>query len=165
MVEGLADELITGKTPIPLALKMRRFAFSVIASTVLGVDGADLDELFFDFEIWTKALFSIPITLPGSPFSKALKARKRLLEKLQHVLAQPVKGRGGLDLLAGGLDEAGIPLTDEDLLEQLLLLLFAGYETTASALSCLMRELLLNPSVEIWLREEIDSLCWPQRLS
>jgi cytochrome P450 len=36
---------------------------------------------------------------------------------------------GGLDLLAGGLDEAGIPLTDEDLAEQLLLLLFAGYET------------------------------------
>ena len=58
-------------------------------------------------------------------------------------------------------DEAGIPLSNEDLGEQLLLLLFAGYETTASALSCLMRELLLNPSVEAWLRDEVDWLCWP----
>ena len=38
-------------------------------------------------------------------------------------------------LLAGGLDEAGLPLGDDDVAEQLLLLLFAGYETTASALS------------------------------
>ncbi len=161
MVEDLADELQASKSPLPLAERMRRFAFSVIASTVLGLEGADRDELFSDFEIWTRALFSIPIALPGSPFAKALKARKRLLEKLQKVLSQPVNGKGGLDLLAGGLDEAGIPLTDEDLVEQLLLLLFAGYETTASALSCLMRELLLNPQVETWLREEIDGLCWP----
>lgn len=161
MVEDLADELLAAKSPLPLAERMRRFAFSVIASTVLGLEGDDRDELFFDFEIWTRALFSIPIALPGSPFAKALKARKRLLEKLRQVLSQPVNGKGGLDLLAGGLDEAGIPLTDEDLVEQLLLLLFAGYETTASALSCLMRELLLNPPVETWLREEIEGLCWP----
>ena len=64
-------------------------------------------------------------------------------------------------MIAGGLDEAGIPLSDEDLVEQLLLLLFAGYETTASALSCLMRELLVNPSVERWLRDELDQLYWP----
>ena len=140
---------------------MRRFAFSVIAKTVLGLEGNDREKLFSDFEICTKALFSIPIAVPGSPFAKALKARKRLLKKLQEILNQPINGKGGLDLLAGGLDEAGIPFSDEDLGEQLLLLLFAGYETTASALSCLMQELLLNPKVKTWLLEEIDTLEWP----
>jgi len=53
---------------------------------------------------------------------------------------------GGLDLLAGGLDEAGLPLGDDDVAEQLLLLLFAGYETTASALSCLVLTLLQHPA-------------------
>ncbi len=161
LIDELGEELETAKTPLPLAEKMRRFAFSVIATTVLGLEGNDRDKLFSDFEIWTKALFSIPIALPGSPFAKALKARKRLLEKLQEILTQPINDKGGLDLLAGGLDEAGIPLADEDLGEQLLLLLFAGYETTASTLSCLMRELLLNPQIETWLREEIDTLDWP----
>lgn len=161
MVEELVEELKTANNPLPLAERMRRFAFSVIASTVLGLEGDDRDELFIDFEIWTRALFSIPIAVFGSPFSQALKARERLLDRLQHVLFQPVSGKGGLDLLAGGLDEAGIPLADEDLVEQLLLLLFAGYETTASALSCLMRELFLNPQVEKWLMEEVDLLCWP----
>ncbi len=161
MVDDLADELKNATRPVPLASKMRGFAFSVIASTVLGLEGTDRDEMFLDFEIWTKALFSIPIALPGSPFAKALKARKRLLERLRKVLSEPINCQGGLDLLTGSLDESGIPLTDEDLVEQLLLLLFAGYETTASALSCLMRELLINPPIEAWLREEIDYLSWP----
>ena len=161
LIDKLCKELKTAKTPLPLAEEMRRFAFSVIATTVLGLEGNDREKLFSDFEIWTKALFSIPIAVPGSPFAKALKARKRLLKKLQEILSQPINGKGGLDLLAGGLDEAGIPFSDEDLGEQLLLLLFAGYETTASALSCLMRELLLNPKVKTWLLEEIDTLEWP----
>ncbi len=161
LIDELGKELKTAKAPLPLAEKMRRFAFSVIATTVLGLEGHARDKLFSDFEIWTKALFSIPIPLPGSSFTKALKARKRLLEQLQKILKQPIHNKGGLDLLAGGLDEAGIPFADEDLGEQLLLLLFAGYETTASALSCLMRELLLNPQIETWLREEIDTLDWP----
>ncbi|WP_320667870.1 cytochrome P450 [Prochlorococcus sp. MIT 1307] len=161
MVDELANELKTAKKSLPLAEKMRRFAFSVITSTVLGLEGAEREELFSDFEIWTKALFSVPIALPGSPYAKALQARKRLLNRLQQVLSQSVNIKGGLDLLSGGLDEEGIPLTDEDLIEQLLLLLFAGYETTASALTCLMYYLLLNPPIETWLREEIDALCWP----
>ncbi len=161
LINELGEELKTATDPLPLAEKMRRFAFSVIATTVLGVDGKDRDTLFSDFEIWTKALFSVPIPLPGSPFNRALKARKRLLKKLKKILNAPINSKGGLDLLAGGLDEVDIPFSDDDLGEQLLLLLFAGYETTASALSCLMRELLLNPQIESWLREEINSLHWP----
>ena len=94
-------------------------------------------------------------------FAKALEAKKRLLGRLKQAIAQTSAERGGLDLLSGGLDEAGIPLTDDDLVEQLLLLLFAGYETTASSLSCLMRALLLNPEIEQWLLPELLDQPWP----
>lgn len=133
LVDELASELRGAGQPLPLAGRMRRFAFSVIATVVLGLEGPDRDALFTDFEIWTRALFSLPLPLPGSPFARALAARARLLARLQQVLEQAPQGRGGLDLLAGGLDEAGLPLGDADLVEQLLLLLFAGYETTASS--------------------------------
>ena len=168
LVDELAADLQNAITPIPLVARMRRFAFSVIATVVLGLQGDDRDALFADFEIWTRALFSIPIAFPGSPFSRALEARTRLLARLGGVLkrardqeevGQPLAG--GLDLLSGGLDEAGLPLTDDDLVEQLLLLLFAGYETTASSLSCLMAAVLQNPEVLPWLQSEIDSLNWP----
>ena len=168
LVQELAAELRAATTPLPLVERMRRFAFRVIATVVLGLDGDDRDALFTDFEIWTRALFSVPIALPGSPFARALQARARLLARLQQVLerarAAAAEGNplpGGLDLLSGGLDEAGLPLTDDDLVEQLLLLLFAGYETTASSLSCLMAAVLQHPEVLPWLRPELEALPWP----
>ena len=165
LVNDLAQELQEANGPIPLAARMRRFAFSVIATTVLGLEATNRDALFADFEIWTRALFSIPLALPGTPFAKALAARQRLLDRLKTVLqTNSSSEKGGLDLLSGGLDEAGLPLDDDDLVEQLLLLLFAGYETTASSLSCLFRALLLNPEVEHWLMQDLNSCDRPSRL-
>jgi cytochrome P450 len=167
-VNELAAELQAATAPLALVERMRRFAFCVIASVVLGLEGEDRDALFADFEIWTRALFSVPWALPGSPFACALQARARLLGRLKQVLAQSRReaeaGRphsGGLDLLSGGLDEAGLTLADDDLVEQLLLLLFAGYETTASSLSCLLAALLQHPDVLAWLEPEIEGLPWP----
>jgi len=168
LVDELSTELAAASTPVPLVDRLRRFAFSVIASVVLGLEGDDREALFHDFEIWTRALFSVPLALPGTPFAKALQARGRLLARLGEVLrrsreraaaGEPLAG--GLDLLRGGLDEAGLPLDDADVVEQLLLLLFAGYETTASSLSCLMTALLQHPELEPWWRPELEALPWP----
>ena len=161
LIEELITELQQSDGPQPLAAKMRRFAFAVIATTVLGLDAADRDALFADFEIWTQALFSIPLAVPGTPFARAMAARERLLDRLKRVLQNSDSSQGGLDLLSGGLDEVDMPLDDDDLVEQLLLLLFAGYETTASSLSCLFRALLLNPEVERWLLPELLASPWP----
>jgi cytochrome P450 len=168
LVNDRAAELVATPAAQPLVDRLRRFAFTVIAEVVLGLAGADRDALFADFEIWTRALFSLPLAIPGSPFARALQARQRLLarlgqvlERARHQAAAGLPLAGGLDLLSGGLDEAGLPLTDDDLVEQLLLLLFAGYETTASSLSCLMAALLQHPPELDWLLEELDSLPWP----
>jgi len=40
-------------------------------------------------------------------------------------------------------------------------LLFAGYETTASSLSCLLLTLLQHPAELAWLQQELDGLPWP----
>jgi cytochrome P450 len=88
----------------------------------------------------------------------------RLQQVLERARAAAADGQplpGGLDLLSGGLDEAGLPLADDDVVEQLLLLLFAGYETTASSLSCLMAAVLQHPEVLPWLRPELEDLPWP----
>jgi cytochrome P450 len=154
---------------LPLAPRLRRFAFEVIATVVLGLRGQNLEALFLDFEIWSRGLFAVPLAIPGTAFAQALAARARLLQRLQGLLAEArqAAARGepwaaaGLDLLAGGLDEAGLPLSEADLVEQLLLLLFAGYETTASTLNCMMLALLQQPQLLAWLGEELDQLAWP----
>ena len=160
LIDELVNDLIQSAGCVALSTKMRRFAFAVIATTVLGLDRDSREVLFADFEIWTKALFSIPLAIPGTPFARAMAARQRLVTRIKQVLQQG-NNKGGLDLISGGLDEAGIPLDDDDLAEQLLLLLFAGYETTASSLSCLFRALLIHPEVMQWLRPELLKLSWP----
>ncbi len=86
LVEDLNQELLAVPAPIALVPWLRRFAFGVIATTVLGLDGADRDALFEDFEIWCQGLFSFPFALPGSPFARARQARQRLLRRLGSVL-------------------------------------------------------------------------------
>ena len=172
LVDDLCADLAAATAPVALADRMRRFAFTVIASTVLGLNAEDRQALFVDFEIWTKGLFALPLPFPWSALARARAARQRLLKRLAEVLRQAQAtaasgkslGVGGLDLLAGGLDEAGLPLTDDDVVEQLLLLLFAGYETTASSLTCLMLALLRHPEQLAWLRQELDTLSWPPEL-
>ena len=169
LVEELVGDLRAAPADRPLAPLMRRFAFRVIATTVLGLGPGDREALFLDFETWGRGLFSLPLVWPGTPLARARRARLRLLRRLGEVLSQAqetaARGEpptaGGLDLLAGGLDEMGVPLSDADVTEQLLLLLFAGYETTASSLTCLVLALLQHPRSLDWLQQELDRLRWP----
>jgi len=87
LVEALNQELLDAEAPVALVPRLRRFAFSVIASTVLGLDGADRDALFVDFETWCQGLFSLPFALPGSPFASVRRQRK--LVQMRHEIWPP----------------------------------------------------------------------------
>ncbi len=169
LVNALGQELLGATGEVAVAGRLQRFAFAVIAGPVLGLEAVERDALFVEFQAWSRGLFSLAVPLPGSPYARALRARRRLLKRMVSVLhrakAATANGQalaaGGLDLLVGGLDEAGLPLADEDVVEQLLLLLFAGYETTASSLVCLLLTLLQHPDELAWLQQELATLRWP----
>lgn len=156
LVAELAANADSGTT-VALVDRLRPFAFDVIAEVVLGL-GADQRQakalLFDDFEQWTAGLFTLPLAWPGSPLARALAARRRLLERIGTLLP-------AIEPLRDACDEAGQPLERDDLVEQLLLLLFAGYETTAASLSAVLLTLLRHPEVIDWLRPELDALPWP----
>jgi hypothetical protein len=50
LVNDLSQELIASDASVALVSKLRRCAFSVIASAVLGLDPVERDALFLDFE-------------------------------------------------------------------------------------------------------------------
>ncbi len=63
-----------------------------------------------------------------------------------------------LTLLMSARDEAGNPMTDEELHDELMTLLVAGHETTATALSWAFYWIHKIPQVREKLLEELDSL-------
>ncbi|MGZ3421621.1 MAG: cytochrome P450, partial [Polyangiales bacterium] len=71
-----------------------------------------------------------------------------------------------LSLLLDARDEEGRALTDVELRDQLITLLVAGHETTATALAWTFRYVLERRDVESKLREEIgDEPLTPQRVA
>jgi cytochrome P450 len=152
--DKVASGIAAAPQPVALAEWMRPFAFEVIAEVVLGLSPAGRQGLYEDFEIWTSGLFSLPIAYPTSRLARAKAARRRLISRIHGLLPS-------LSVLVGACDQAGLPLQDADLADQLLLLLFAGYETTASSLTLLVLLLLQHPSTIPWLQQEVDAVAWP----
>jgi cytochrome P450 family 135 len=69
------------------------------------------------------------------------------------------EGRGGppdaLALMLAARDEGGRPLTDDELRDELVTLLTAGHETTATGLAWAFERLMRNPGSLARLREEL----------
>jgi len=88
---------------------------------------------------------------PRSPWGRFMAARteaQRLLR--EEIAAHRAAGAGGedvLSLLLAARDEDGVALSDDDLVDELMTLLVAGHETTATALAWTLERLVRHPGV------------------
>ncbi|TAE58413.1 MAG: cytochrome P450 [Nostocales cyanobacterium] len=138
--------------------EIRQYTFDVAAKLLVGTDtnnDAHLPELF---EEWCQGLFTLPIRLPGTKFSKALKARDELLAKIEKIILhrqqQPSSEQDALGLLLNATDEDGSSLSVDELKDQILTLLFAGHETLTSSMSSFCLLLAQNPDILAAARTE-----------
>jgi cytochrome P450 len=98
-----------------------------------------------------------------SPWGRFLKSRQRVDELLYAEIADrrrhPDAHRTDiLALLMGARDQDGQPLSDVELRDELITLLFAGHETTASALTWALYWIAALPDVRTKLLSELATL-------
>lgn len=96
-----------------------------------------------------------------SPYGKFLRRKAigdaKMVEQIAARRREGTEGRVDiLSLLVAARDEQGEPMTDEEIQDELVTLLVAGHETTATALSWAFRWVLANPSIELRLLEEVS---------
>jgi cytochrome P450 len=165
--------------PITVRASTQEISLRVILSAVFGLEGGECHDrlrklLTSMLETVSSPLSSMLLFFPSlqkdwgkwSPWGRFLQMRQRLNELLVAEIQQRrvetqnlTSGRDDiLSLLLAARDEAGQPMTDEELRDELLTLLFAGHETTASALAWALYWLDRLPEVKEKLLEEIDSL-------
>lgn len=150
---------------------LKPLTFEIASQIFLGAaPGAETAQLSQLFATLTEGLFSF-VNLPGTKLNKGLKARAALLDYLTGVIEQR-QSRGqrqgqrqgqrldALSLLIQAQDETGDRLSQDEIRNQALLLLFAGHETTTAMLSWLMVELARHPEVLAAARAEQDA-CGP----
>lgn len=100
---------------------------------------------------------------PLTPWGKFLRRRERvnqmLYAEIRERREQPDSSRTDvLSLLMAAKDEANQPMTDEELRDELMTLLVAGHETTATALTWALYWIHKLPEVREKLLEELDTL-------
>ncbi|MDJ0707121.1 MAG: cytochrome P450 [Leptolyngbyaceae cyanobacterium MO_188.B28] len=106
---------------------------------------------------------------PLSPWGRLLRLKQRVREliyaeirdrraEMQTSQNSPSNRTDILSLLMLARDEAGQSMTDEELHDQLMTLLIAGHESTASALVWALYWVHYLPEVQQTLRQELDDL-------
>ncbi len=95
---------------------------------------------------------------PRSPWGRfralIAPADKLVYEEIRARRAEPGERDDILSLLLAARDEEGQPLTDDELRDELMTLLLAGHETTATALSWTLERIVRHPDVLARLVDE-----------
>jgi cytochrome P450 len=138
--------------------EFKQLTFDIASQLFLSINaGAENERLSWLFKNLTDGLFAInPIPLPFTKLGKAIIARNEILDYVSKVVKerQQHPTKDALSLLIQAKDEDGNSLSEKELIDQALLLLFAGHETTTSMLTWLCVELARHPEVKQRAREE-----------
>jgi cytochrome P450 len=149
----------------------------VILRTVFGASGQRLRTLRALFGEVLELLLFPPLLVPAlqrdlgswSPWGRYTRARAQVdRELVQEIRARRESGTSDesvLSLLLAARDEAGAPMTEGEILDELFTLLAAGHETTAAALTWAVRWLSVSPAAVARLDDELASASENGRLS
>ncbi|KAK3206308.1 hypothetical protein Dsin_020354 [Dipteronia sinensis] len=109
-----------------------------------------------------KGYNSMPLDLPGTPFHKAMKARKQLNEKLGRLIKkkrESGKQIGGLlGVLLAAKDQKLNQLSDSQIADNIIGVIFAAHDTTASVLTWIFKYLHDNGDLLEVVTKEQESI-------
>ena len=152
--------------PLNLYTWARRLALRVAMRALFGFDpdrGGRDRSMAVDFEetlgYWGKDYVVQMLRGPGSPWRAMNRSRTQLdrviFEEIARRRASGERGEDILSLLMDAEDEDGSGLSDQELRDQVMTLLFAGHDTATSTVTFLFYELARNPDEIAPLAEEV----------
>ncbi len=163
-----AFRLLRPGTPIDIYEWMRNLAMRIAMRALLGLDPDDGHNGAAAAQHFERALgfYGTEAHMrllrgPGSPWAK-LQASRRVLdriifEEIGRRRAAPNPERlDVLSLLLTARDEQGNALSDREVHDQVITLMFAGHDTSTSTVSFLLYETARHPDVAARLRAESD---------
>lgn len=128
---------------------------------VMGIEVEDLPQWSRMYGEYMLGAINVPLEFPGSPAWRAARGRRWLEQRLRAIIAD-ARAREDHDSLVGamvhGRDDAGAGMSEVELVDNLLILGFAGHETTASTMAWSLLHLAATPSVWDRLCDEAKAL-------
>ncbi len=153
----------------------RRMTLEVIAQVLTGEDISGYYESFartlaYTFDYATKPSIQkwVRVNLPFTQYRHNLRARRQLDAMLYDLIvrrrAEGGKGDDVLSWLIAARDEDGSALSDAQIRDQVLLLIYAGHDTATCSLAWALHLLGCHPETLIPIEQELRKLGDPARI-
>jgi cytochrome P450 len=160
------EEAARSKEAVKSTVLLRTFAFSVILQLVVSeeLEPLKVKELQGLFSTFVSSLFDpLPYDIPFTPFSNALRAREKVasfirayVDEARSLSGQKKAGDSLISRMVMAEDEDGNKLTDSEIIDTTIALLFAGLDTSATAITNTL--LLLQENPDSWTRMQAEQI-------
>ncbi|KAL5714167.1 (+)-abscisic acid 8'-hydroxylase [Ranunculus cassubicifolius] len=132
--------------------EMKKLSFNVGILTTFGrLDAFHKAELKKNYLIMDKGYNSFPSNIPGTAYKNAVLARKQLSQILSEIISQRkekrLEAKDLLGCLMNSKDETGKILTGDEISDNIIGVLFAAQDTTASVLTWILKYLHDDPKL------------------
>ncbi|KAI3812278.1 hypothetical protein L1987_16985 [Smallanthus sonchifolius] len=158
-----------GREEISLYRSTKMLTFTIVLECLFGI-GIEPETMFSVFERVLEGVLSPPVDFPGTKFSRAKKARS----EIEKVLVSEVRRKR--EAMEGGRDEEdGMLLsklvaalirgeiTEEEVVDNVVLLVFAAHDTTSYAITMTFKMLANHPDSYSLLLKEHDDIAMNKR--
>ncbi|XP_057520343.1 ent-kaurenoic acid oxidase 2-like [Amaranthus tricolor] len=164
------EEWASMSRPIEFLTEMRKIAFKVIMYVMVGETSTDqsiMEALEKEYTTLNHGLKSMAIDFPGFAYHSALKARKNLQKIFQSVVdkrrlektaSKKEEKTDMLDMLMGTEDENGGKLSDEEIVDLIIMFLNAGHESSGHAAMWAVVLLQDHPEIFQKAKEEQEQI-------
>lgn len=133
---------------------MKTLTFNIICSLLFGVErGAVRDTLVLYFQEMIDGIWSIPLNLPFTRFSRSLKASAKVTKMLRHLIsekrAQLAAGASShQDLITCLLTtHDGQPVSEDEIIHNVMLIMVAGHDTSSVLITFMVRVMANHPEI------------------
>ncbi|KAL2349133.1 hypothetical protein Fmac_003133 [Flemingia macrophylla] len=143
---------------IDLQEKTVEMSFLISLKAVVADEATSFIETFkATFDKMAVATISLPINIPGTDYYSGLKAREKAIPMLRELLAKRRASSATHDDLLDQLmktEDGGHKLDDEEIIEQIITIMYSGYETVSTTTMMAIKYLYDNPSILQEIRDE-----------
>ncbi|CAK9151833.1 unnamed protein product [Ilex paraguariensis] len=141
-IERIAIQILDSwrdKQQVIFCEEARKFTFNVIVKQVLGLtpDEPQTTKILEDFLTFMRGLISFPLYIPGTPYARAVQARRRISSTVKAIIEERRKNTGNSNKRSDFLEILLCvdTLSEDEKVSFVLDSLLGGYETTSLLMS------------------------------
>lgn len=143
---------------------VKLYTFEIAEKILMGTSsGNGLESMLATFNTWLGGFEAlVPFNLPFTSFGKAMRARSVLLKEYQRIIDEKraTNNLDGNDMLSLVMKEGkrGEPMTDEELRDFSISIMFAGHDTTKSTIQTMLHYIQAKPTIRDELEKEVSAV-------